>query len=142
MLGSYRTPRIRLGHQVECEIRGRVTVLYISDSPIQWPWARSGVRDRPSPVIFRGLSRALRTEAAVEICKAWGITSQTVTKWRKKLGLSSRTPGQLDRRRRIMRGPLGKQLRRLAYPTLRSPTRRAKIAASKLGKKRPGALRK
>ena len=136
MIGSYRTPRVKIGQTVECEVRGPVVVTSISDSLIQWPWAKSG-RGRTSPVIYKDLAKALRVETGADICRAWGITGQTVTKWRKRLGLSSRTPGLLKLQRQMMLGPHGQRMHELAAPTLRSPARRAKIAAAKIGKKRP-----
>jgi hypothetical protein len=136
MLGSYRTPRVRIGQTVECELRGPVIVTSIADSPIQWPWAR-GKQGRTSPVVYKDLAKALRVETGVDICKAWGIANCTVRKWRKRLGISGYTPGLIERLRQHMLGPVGRRMHRLAAPTLRSPARRAKIAASKLGKKRP-----
>ena len=136
MLGTYRTPRVRVGQTVECEVRGPVVVVSIADSPIQWPWGKRG-RGRRSPVVYKGLAKALRDEMGTDICRAWGISSQTVTKWRKRLGLSRHTPGRSKFFRQRMLGPHGKKMHRLAAPTLRSPASRAKIAAAKLGKKRP-----
>jgi hypothetical protein len=84
-------------------------VTSISDSRIQWPWAKRG-RGRTSPLVHKGLTKALRVETGADICRTWGITGQTVTKWRKQLGVSSRTPGLRKLQREIMLGPHGRRM--------------------------------
>jgi len=34
--GPYRTPRFKYGARVECEVRGEVTIIGLSDGPIPW----------------------------------------------------------------------------------------------------------
>ena len=36
LLGTYRTPRFKLGQMVTCAIRGDVVIVGISDAPIAW----------------------------------------------------------------------------------------------------------
>jgi hypothetical protein len=36
LLGKYRTPRVRVGRFVRCEIRGDVEVTSFTDAPIPW----------------------------------------------------------------------------------------------------------
>src|ERR1700722_12473206 len=99
LLGKYTTPRFRHGQVVTCEVRGEVRIVGLTDAPIPWPIAVRG-RAR-SPVIFKGLARAIRREAGVALCHHFGLTPQTITKWRKALGVGPITAG--TRRQRVER---------------------------------------
>src|SRR6516165_4814506 len=85
LLGKYRTPRFRYGRKVLCAVRGEVTIVGMTDAPIPWPIGKRG-RGR-SLVVFKDLAKALRRESNQAICQWWGITPQTVSKWRKALGI-------------------------------------------------------
>jgi hypothetical protein len=91
LLGTYRTPRFRIGQRVRCLIRGEVIITGITDAPIPWPIGKFG-RGR-SLVIYKGLSKAIRRESNLAVCYWWGITPQTVSKWRKLLSVPRATPG-------------------------------------------------
>src|SRR5437762_3415218 len=55
--GPYITPIVAEGVVVECEVRGLVTVVGISDAPIPWPIGeRDGDRQ---PIVFKALARAV-----------------------------------------------------------------------------------
>jgi hypothetical protein len=97
LLGTYRTPRFRYGQTVRCEVRGDVTVVGLSDGLIPWPIGKRG--RAMALVVFQGLARAVRRESNLAVCHWWGITPQTVTKWRKMLGVGSLTPGTRQRLR-------------------------------------------
>jgi len=63
----------------------------MSDARIPWPvgkiaWARS-------LVVCGGLARAVRLESNQAVCHWWGVTPQTVSKWRKALGVGRVTSG-------------------------------------------------
>ena len=128
MLGTYRTPGVRIGQTVRCEVRGLLTVVELKDSPIQWPWGRAG-KGPPSPIVYRGLAKAVRIEAVVDVCRNWQIGESAVQRWRKKLGVK-KSPGTTLRRQSMMRGVKGQKIRKAALPALSSPERRAKIAAA------------
>ncbi len=56
LLGKYRTPRVRVGRVVRCEIRGEVEVVGFTAGPIPWPLGRTTRRPargpgRPPPVV-------------------------------------------------------------------------------------------
>ena len=84
-------------------------------------------------IIFKGLARAIRKESGVAICHWWGVTNQTVTKWRKALGVGPVTPG--TRRLRVERAQEPDIAAGLEKA--QDPERRRKIAEAKKGKPRP-----
>ncbi len=94
--GPYITPVVAPGVIVECEVRGLVTVVGLSDAPIPWPL---GERDgHTQPIVFKALARAVRQESQRDIAAAWGVSMQDVASWqtvcrhprqRKKQTLSS-----------------------------------------------------
>jgi hypothetical protein len=91
LFGPYRPPRCRLGRALVCEVRGEVTVCGITDARIPWPVGKRG-RAR-SLVVCGGLAKAVRRESGLAVCHWWGVTPQTVTKWRKALGVGRVTAG-------------------------------------------------
>jgi hypothetical protein len=116
--GPYRTPRFRYGKMAWCEVRGDVRIVGLSDAPIPWPIGQKG-RAR-SLVVFGDLAKAVRREAGIAVAHHWGVTGQTVKKWRKVLDVGPLTEGThqlrseygLDRaraargpRRRVREGP-------------------------------------
>jgi hypothetical protein len=69
ILGTYRTPKVRIGQIINCEVRGPLKVVKIEDSPVQWPWGRMG-KGPASPIVIKDLEQAIWTEAVVDICLA------------------------------------------------------------------------
>ena len=135
--GPYRSPRCRVGRTwLPCAIHGRVKVLGISDSPIPWPmakpvkgWAR---------IICGDLVRALRKESCIAVAHAWGVSSQTVTVWRRALNVPRLTAGT----RKLLSAwspetVQADKARRRAKAAASDPERVAKIANAKRGKRRP-----
>jgi hypothetical protein len=93
LIDSYETPHFRYGDSAFCEFRGEVIITGLSPAPIPWPIAkRPGGRGR-TLVISAGLAAAVRRESAAAVCHYWGVTPQTVTKWRKALGVGQYTEG-------------------------------------------------
>src|SRR5690242_11040460 len=87
----YRTPPFRYGAIARCAVRGRVQIVGLSDAPIPWP---VGKRGRTKALVLNGaLARAVRNESNQAVARAWGVTGQTVTKWRKALGVSHANAG-------------------------------------------------
>jgi len=88
--GPYRTPLVRIGDEVICSLRGRVTVGSFSDGRIAWPISKQ----TGSPLImFDDLERAVRTESATAIMHWWGVRGNTISKWRRALGVEMCNPG-------------------------------------------------
>ncbi len=134
--GPYRSPRCRLGGWLVCAIRGRVPVRSISAGRIPWPQTRHG-RSRPAFILCGDLARAVRRESALAICHWWGVTAQTVTVWRKELGIGPTTEGTSQLRSALAQEPAITAGRMKAVAKARDPERRAKIAAARRGKPRP-----
>jgi hypothetical protein len=65
-LGTYQTPRFRIGQRVRCQMRGEVIITGISDAPIGWPIAK-GARGRRSLVVYKGLARAVCRESKLVV---------------------------------------------------------------------------
>jgi hypothetical protein len=135
LLGTYRTPRFRYGKTVVCEVRGEVTIVGLSAGPIPWPIGKRG-RAR-SLVVYQGLAKAVRREAEHAVAHWWGITEQTVWKWRRALGVGATTEGTSWLRHDCFEEPWARRARQKALAKARDPERREKIAASKRGKPRP-----
>ena len=136
--GPYRTPRVKLGTVLADEVRDcDVVVCGYTDARIPWPVGKPlGGRAR-SPVIYGELLRAVRTEANIAVCHWWGVTPQTVTKWRKALGVGMMTAGTTAVRSE--KGGEPDILAGLAKGRLKihDPERNEKIAAARRGKPRP-----
>jgi len=135
LFGLYRTPRFRLGKKVFCAVRGWVTICDISSGRIHWPIAKK-VRGR-SLVVYKDLLKAVRRESGIAVCHWWGLTSQTITKWRKALEIGPVTRGTSALRRAHALSPWADLAREKAWAKANDPIRCEKIAASKRGKHRP-----
>ena len=73
-----------------------MTVGGLTDSPVPWPYVKA--RGRHSPILTGDLVRAVRQEASVVVCRLFGVTPQTVTKWRKALGVPHANAGTHERK--------------------------------------------
>jgi hypothetical protein len=136
LLGTYRTPRFRIGQRVRCLVRGEVIITGMTEAPIPWPLAKGG-RGRHSLVVYKGLARAVHRESEQAICQWWGVRTTTVWKWRKALGVGIATPGTSRLHRENAWEPGVVEGRRRATAKARDPERRRKIAETRRGKPRP-----
>lgn len=132
----YRTPRFRYGQRAQCLARGEVTIVGLTDAPIPWPIGKS--KRAKSLVLYRDLAKAVRREANQQVARLFGVAGQTVTKWRKALGVPANNRGTL--RRRVEAGKRNKKGLLAMYAKARDPVRRAKIAAARRGKPRPRSV--
>jgi hypothetical protein len=122
LLGTYKTPQFRYGRQVFCELRGWVTIVGLTEAPIPWP---VGKRGRGKTLILYGdLEKAVRRESAVAVAHWWGVSPQTVTKWRRALDVGRATEGTSRLHRAYAAEPWARRARE-------------QLAASKRGKPRP-----
>jgi hypothetical protein len=138
--GPYRTPRFRYGSVVRCAMRGEVIIVGLTKGKIPWPLARKPGTGARGPVVYRDLAKALRQESAVAICHWWGVTAQTVTRWRSALGIGPHTQGSRALRSAYSREPWAVVARMKAWSMARDPERCAKIADAKRGKPRPSSV--
>ena len=93
LIGRYSTPRFRIGDVVECAMWGPVRIVGLTDAKIPWPIAQARGKGAGGLVDYAGLERAVRVESNVAICHWWGVTPQTVRKWRRALGVGPHTKG-------------------------------------------------
>jgi hypothetical protein len=80
--GPYITPVTVPGSIVECEVRGLVTVVGVSDGPIRWPIGEQGGHQQL--IVFKALARAVRQETAEAVASAWGVALSSVVEWKPK----------------------------------------------------------
>ena len=73
----------------------------------------------------------------IAVCHWWGVTPQTVTKWRKALGVRMVTDGTFALRSERASEADFEAIRASAHAKHRDPARNAKIAAERKGKPRP-----
>jgi hypothetical protein len=126
--GPHRTPAFRYGSKVECEARGEVKIVGLSDAPIPWPIALAG--SRTSPVVFGPLVKAIRREAACAVAHWWGASPWLVRKWRRALGVLRWNEGDLLRKSAIGKSLALNPALKAMWAKARDPVRRAKIAAA------------
>jgi hypothetical protein len=135
LLGKYRAPRFRIGQRVRCAVRGEMIITSITDAPIPWPVGRRGP-GRHSLIVYEDLAKALRRESNQAISHWWGVDPQTVTKWRRALGVDAITEGT-NRLHSEHIAEFGDAMRQEGVKKARDPERRRKISESMRGKPRP-----
>jgi hypothetical protein len=112
-----------------------VTLCGLTAGPIPWPVGRRG--RTKAIVLCAGLSDAVRRESALAVAHHWGVTGQTVTAWRKALGVGAVTEGTSRLKRERALEPDIAAARARGQAKAGDPGRRAKIAAARRGKPRP-----
>src|SRR4051812_15591231 len=90
--GPYAPPRCAIGGRLVGRVRGEVVVHRMSDGLIPWPQTQAVAR-RFAFILCGDLEQAIRSKSATAVCHWWGVTPQTVTAWRKALGVGERTEG-------------------------------------------------
>lgn len=133
--GPYRAPRFRYGKIVKDARKGEVKIVGISDAPIPWPIGLKFASR--SPVLYGALIRAVCRESNQAVARAWGVSGQTVTAWRKALNVQVTTDGTRALRSGHFRQNWPMHMRAKSLAKVRDPERRAKIAAAKRGQPRP-----
>jgi hypothetical protein len=131
--GPYAAPRFRLGQKIECAVRGTVKIVGISSGRIPWPIGQT-LRAK-SLVVFAGLENAVRTESNAAVAHWFGVTPQTVTKWREALAIQRVNKGTHELLSRLAFTPEKVAGRKKAQAKAGDPDRRAKIAAARRGKR-------
>ena len=110
----------------------------MSDGRIQWPMTLAG---RNKAFIHCGdLARAVQQEAAIAVCHWWGVTAQTVTKWRKALDVEQYTEATRRLHREWMPHRLTPAERRKAVARMSSPEANAKKSAWRTGRPAPPSV--
>jgi hypothetical protein len=135
LFGPYGPPPVKYGDVVICEARGDVVVVGLTDAPIPWPVGKKG--RAKAPILCGDLAKAVSREANQAVAYWWGVTPQTVTKWRKALDVPRANEGTHRLHHDTALGPEVTAARAKAHAKAADPTRREKIAASKRGRPRP-----
>jgi hypothetical protein len=130
LLGKYKTPRFRYGRKVFCEVRGEVTICGLSDAPIPWPIGKRG-RSRNLLIVFKDLEKAIRPESNQAVAHWWGIDPQTVSEWRRLLGVERATPGTSRLHSDYTKEPWAVEAFAKAHSKARDPERCHKIAEAR-----------
>ena len=137
--GSYATPRFRYGSTVTDACRGEVVIVAISNGRIPWPLGRVKGNPNRALIVYGVLARAVRREANQAVCFWWGVTAQTVSKWRKALGVAEQTEGDRAVRAEHSRRNWAKVGPKF-HAKAQDPERRKKIASARTGKPRPKSV--
>jgi hypothetical protein len=139
LFGPYRAPYVRKGDVVFCELRGEAVVCGMSGGRIAWPVARHK-RGKPFLIVFAGLAEAIRRESNQAVALWWGIDKQTVSKYRKILGVPLATEGTSRLHRDIADEVFTEEVRARAVAAANTPEANAKKSTAKRGKPRPAHL--
>jgi hypothetical protein len=138
LLGTYDTPRFKYGAAVMCEVRGEVILTKLTNARIPWPLAKRPGGRRHTHAVYGALAQAVRRESLSAVAYWWGVTGQTVTKWRAAMGVGAMTEGTtLLKVASATNSPALAAARQRGVAKARDPERCEKIAASKRGKPRP-----
>jgi DNA-binding XRE family transcriptional regulator len=88
MNGPCEPPPVRVGQRVRCVLNGPdVRVCGWGDGRIPWPLGRVGHGGKGAYVVTPELAGAIRSESAAAICYWFGVSTTTVSKWRRALGV-------------------------------------------------------
>ncbi len=112
--GPYRTPRFRYGSIKQCALQGDVRIIGMSDGRIPWPIAiKLGSRGAGRGfVLYADLAKAVKREAGIAVAYWWGVRRDTVSRWRKALGVgrSNDSLGAADDPQRQRLGDVAEQV--------------------------------
>ena len=132
LAGPYRMPKCKIGGWLTCRIRGRVRVVAISDGLIQWPMAQQKNGGNKTLIVCGDLAKAIGRESAQAVAHWWGVSPQTVSLWRKALGVEQNNKGTRKLRSKWWNeGGVEEASRPGREATFDSPERAAKIAAAR-----------
>lgn len=129
--GPYRMPKCKIGKFLTCGVRGEKKVVGISDAPISWPQAANNDVGRPYLILCGDLVKAIRRESATAVAHWWGVTNETVSHWRRSLGVTPGTEGTKARLRELFVGRL------TAEVVARRTTATAEAQRKRRGRKAP-----
>jgi hypothetical protein len=138
LLGTYATPRVRIGTVLSCEFRDcDVIVVGYTNGRIPWPVGRRKGSSARTLVVYGGLADAVKKESNLAVCHWFGVTPQTVSDWRKALGVGSTTAGTHRLQHDYAQEPWAKKALAKAQAKSNDPERRRKLSIAFKGKKRP-----
>jgi hypothetical protein len=132
LYGPYQAPPCRLGKKLRCKIRGWVTFRCIKVTRIPWP--QTIVHNNRTIILTGDLVKAVRRESEIAVAYWWGVTPQTVTVWRKALGVGRATEGSTRLWQMNVAEVMTPEVRRRAAAGAASPEACAKKSAALRGR--------
>jgi hypothetical protein len=117
--GAYQPPFVPIGGWLKCRVRGNLKVGGYTNALIPWPTATGHHKQL---IVYGDLVKAVRTESRPAVSYHFGIAPQTVTEYRRCLGVERLNPGSM----------------RLFWRTVnlaRTPEARAKMSRQREGRK-------
>lgn len=93
--GPYAAPSVQVGQELECTVRGKLTVRRFSQGLLAWPMGHPGGQDggRHSHIVCGDLVQAIRCESSRAVQHWWGVSEAVVTRWRAALGVEANPEG-------------------------------------------------
>ena len=139
LLGTYRTPPVRVGTVLSCECRHcDVIIVGYTDAKIAWPVGRrKGGGGRDSLVVFGDLIKAIRQESNQAVAFWFGVIPRSVSRCRKALGVPTTNAGTLRLRQEHSKDEWFKAMQAKAQSTPWTEERRRKLSKLFRGKPRP-----
>jgi len=136
LIGTYKTPRVRIGTVLTCEARDcDVVVTGYSDGRIPWPRGRKRQAGGGAGfVVFGGLSDAIRIESNLAVSHWFGVDRKVVTKWRRALQVARTNDGTLRLRQGYSREEWFQEFRLAGVAKARDPERLRKLSELRKGK--------
>jgi hypothetical protein len=135
--GPYRTPRYCHGSIVACEMQGDVRIVGTSNGRIPWPVATRPGRGGRSFVLYRDLAKAVEREAGSAVAFWWGVRPDTVSRWRKALGVPRSNKGSHALWSANAHKPWAVAARKKARAASKTPRALAKLSAAMQGRRSP-----
>lgn len=90
LFGPYKTPAPKVGDRAICLYRDVEVVIYDwTMGPLPWPLCyHAGTRALGKGILVEEeLARVIRSESAGALIRWWGVSSATVTTWRRAFGI-------------------------------------------------------
>jgi len=139
LFGPYKTPIFKYGDDGFCELHGSAILCGLTDARIPWPTGKKRVKGSRARfiVVCGGLAEAVRRESAQAVAYWWGVTPDTVTRWRKALRVGAVNEGTHRLRHDYWEEPWVLAARQTALEKANDPARCAKIARARTGERRP-----
>lgn len=132
LLGAYTPPVVEQDGCLTCERLGRVEVDGFSNALIPWPIVKRG--GTPSLVLCGDLIEAVRRESVSAVVHWWGVSTTTVRKWRRLLGVPRMNEGTIRLHREAIPDRFNDETQEKSRQALKNPETRAKMSASRKGK--------
>jgi hypothetical protein len=132
---------VRLGRALTCESRDDdVIVVGYSDARIPWPVGQRRGRGDRALVVYGRLADTVRRESNQVVGFWFGVTPQTVSKWKKALDVPRANAGTHRLHHDVALEPGVAAGREKARAKSGDPERRERIAAARRGKPRPAGM--